>query len=182
MDDPEVVNIVAVADLGRELALQAVFDDLDGVEAKFDPADNHWLQTWLGPNDRYTAFYKSGRCMTAGLTSLGELEEMSAAVFDVFGEMLDLDEPPPFQVTNFVAVARLDLPYALEELAIMLGLEQVEYEPEQFPALIWRPPSADHDFTLLVFSSGKVVCSGLTSRDAIEDALTSFEQQLTEPA
>jgi len=119
--------------------------------------------------------------MAVGLKSLDELGDMSQAVFEHFGEMLDLDRPPEFHVTNIVAVAHLELKYSLEELTIMLGLEQVEYEPEQFPALIWRPASADHNFTLLVFSSGKVVCSGLTNQDAIRDALTGFQQQ-AEPA
>nr|AWM95337.1 putative transcription factor [uncultured microorganism] len=54
----------------------------------------------------------------------------------------------------------------LNALAIGLGLEQVEYEPEQFPGLIYRPESAEG--VVLLFSNGRVVITGCQSIDAAE--------------
>lgn len=177
MSDIEVVNIVAMADLGRELDLQPIFDDLNGVRSEYNPAENHWMKTWLGEKDRYTAFYKSGRCMVAGIESTDELGEISDAVLEHFGDMLELDGPPTFQVKNVVAVGYQDLDHSLEELAVTLGLEQIEYEPELFPGLIWRAPS--DGFTMLVFSSGRIVCTGLTELEEIVEAMDRFKEHLS---
>lgn len=46
-------------------------------------------------------------------------------------------------------------------------MEQTEYEPEQFPAQMYR----DSEYVVLVFSSGKLLCTGLTDLDAISKAI-----------
>ncbi|MGP8109308.1 MAG: TATA-box-binding protein, partial [Thermoplasmata archaeon] len=55
-------------------------------------------------------------------------------------------------------VASTSLGDALDLQSIALGLDGAEYEPEQFPGLIYRlkqPKTA-----ILLFRSGKVVCTG----------------------
>ena len=53
-------------------------------------------------------------------------------------------------------------------------MEQTEYEPEQFPALIYRR----EDAVLLIFSSGKIVCTGLTDLDQISLAIDDITEQI----
>jgi transcription initiation factor TFIID TATA-box-binding protein len=63
------------------------------------------------------------------------------------------------KIENVVASAALGVPVKLEK--IVSNLDGVEYEPEQFPGLVMRlknPKAA-----ALVFSSGKVVCTGAKS-------------------
>jgi len=50
-----------------------------------------------------------------------------------------------------------------------LGLDRTEYEPEQFPGLIYRPER--HECVILIFGSGKVVLTGCESSDAAQRAL-----------
>ncbi|OGI12675.1 TATA-box-binding protein [Candidatus Micrarchaeota archaeon RBG_16_36_9] len=63
------------------------------------------------------------------------------------------------KIENVVASAALGTPIKLEK--IVANLDGVEYEPEQFPGLVMRlknPKAA-----ALIFSSGKVVCTGAKS-------------------
>ncbi len=46
----------------------------------------------------------------------------------------------------------------LSRLVVVLKTERVEYEPEQFPGLIYRGDAG----TAFVFSSGKVILAGKT--------------------
>lgn len=55
----------------------------------------------------------------------------------------------------------------LNALAIGLGLEVTEYEPEQFPGLVYRPAEAAN--VVLLFTSGRVVITGSPNLDAAED-------------
>jgi transcription initiation factor TFIID TATA-box-binding protein len=77
---------------------------------------------------------------------------------------------------NFVCTADLDEPANLNALAIGLGLERTEYEPEQFPGLVYRPE--DGDAVLLVFGSGKVVITGAKSVEQAEATFEDFREEL----
>lgn len=64
----------------------------------------------------------------------------------------------------------------LNAIAIGLGLEHVEYEPEQFPGLVYRVE--DHDVVLLLFGSGKVVITGGKEPDEAHRALDAVREEL----
>jgi transcription initiation factor TFIID TATA-box-binding protein len=55
-----------------------------------------------------------------------------------------------------------------------LGMEQTEYEPEQFPALMYR----DSEHVVLVFSSGKLLCTGLTELGAVSEAVDDIVERI----
>ncbi|MBD3205247.1 TATA box-binding protein, partial [Candidatus Bathyarchaeota archaeon] len=48
-------------------------------------------------------------------------------------------------------------------------LDNVMYEPEQFPGLIYR--MQDPKTVMLVFSSGKIVCTGGKSANMVNEAV-----------
>jgi len=52
----------------------------------------------------------------------------------------------------------------LSRLVVALKMEQVEYEPEQFPGLIYRGDTG----TALIFSSGKVILAGFKDLSSME--------------
>jgi len=71
---------------------------------------------------------------------------------------------------NIVSSADLGHDLNLNALAIGLGLEDVEYEPEQFPGLVYRMD--DPEVVLLLFGSGKIV---ITGGKFAEDATAAVE-------
>lgn len=77
-----------------------------------------------------------------------------------------------FDHVTSVFVGDLGQPVDLSAVSILLGLESTEYEPEQFPGLIYRPQESP--FVLLIFASGKVVITGGTSRCRAEEELNSL--------
>lgn len=60
-----------------------------------------------------------------------------------------------------------------EALTVALGLEHTEYEPEQFPGLVYRPPQSEPK--LLIFASGKALVVGTTSSAIAILALQKLE-------
>lgn len=75
-----------------------------------------------------------------------------------------------------VAVGTIDAEIDLNELSIELGLENIEYEPEQFPGLVYRP--SDTNCVLLVFGSGKVVITGGRSVEEDTDAFEKLRNRI----
>lgn len=66
----------------------------------------------------------------------------------------------------------------LTHLAIAAGLERVEYEPEQFPGLIYR--DLDLSAVLLIFASGKVVVTGTTTLEEADQSFRELRERLSE--
>jgi transcription initiation factor TFIID TATA-box-binding protein len=81
-----------------------------------------------------------------------------------------------FVPQNIVLTADVQDEINLDALAIGLGLENTEYEPEQFPGLVYR--SSSGNCTILAFSTGKVVLTGVTSESVAQDEFTNFTEKL----
>ena len=74
---------------------------------------------------------------------------------------------PKITVQNIVASGTIDLKLNLNFLA--LEMENTEYEPEQFPGLVYK--LIDPTATFLLFSNGKLVCTGTKNKDQLEDSM-----------
>jgi transcription initiation factor TFIID TATA-box-binding protein len=174
----EVVNVVGMITYQQELDLAALaetFEDREEITSvTYEPAENHWLQTRFAPDDSYVAFYRSGRCSIAGGDSIEHFETVVKRVNSVMRDLLEFSYDPTVEVSNIVATADLGSDISLEALTLELGMERTEYEPEQFPALMYR----DSDYVVLVFSSGKFLCTGLTDLEAVSEAIESMSDQI----
>jgi transcription initiation factor TFIID TATA-box-binding protein len=71
-------------------------------------------------------------------------------------------------VRNIVVKGDFNSEFDLNALAVGIGLERCEYEPEQFPGLIFR---TERESTVLVFRTGAFLIMGTKSYD---DALQEF--------
>ena len=59
---------------------------------------------------------------------------------------------------------------------LAMKLENTEYEPEQFPGLVYKLPQAKATF--LLFSNGKIVCTGTKSEEAVGKAVDKLIENL----
>ncbi len=78
------------------------------------------------------------------------------------------------KIENIVASASLGLRIPLEK--IVEHLEGTEYEPEQFPGLVYR--MKDPKVAFLLFSSGKIVCTGVRKVEDIENSVRTISKKL----
>jgi len=80
------------------------------------------------------------------------------------------------KVQNIVASADLGTDLNLNAIAVGLGLENVEYEPEQFPGLVYR--LTDPRVVVLIFGSGKMVVTGGKSPEDAQKAVEKISKEL----
>lgn len=78
-----------------------------------------------------------------------------------------------YKVENIVASISLKVPVPLKKLK---KLPNTQYNPEQFPGLVFRIP--DIHVTFLVFGSGKLVCTGGRSKEDILNAMGKLLKEL----
>jgi len=59
---------------------------------------------------------------------------------------------------------------------LALQLENTEYEPEQFPGLVYK--LVDPSATFLLFSNGKLVCTGTKDRKQLEESMKQLNKNV----
>ena len=173
----ELQNVVASTGIEQELALESVAMDLRG--ADFDP-DNFPGVVYRTEDPRATTLlFRSGKMVSTGASSVEGVHTVLDSVFDDLRELgIEIVDEPEVTVQNVVASADLGQRLNLNAIAIGLGLENVEYEPEQFPGLVYRLD--DPSVVVLLFGSGKAVVAGGTTREVVERAVEVVESQLVD--
>ena len=163
----KIVNVVVSTKIGDDIDLEYVADILDNSE--YEPEQFPGLVCRLSDPKVALLIFRSGKLNCTGAKSK---EDAIIAINKVMGYLreagLDLIDTPEVKVQNMVATAELGMEPNLDDLST---LERTEYEPEQFPGLVYRMESPK--VVLLVFGSGKVVITGLKNK---EDAYTALEK------
>src|SRR5512137_525699 len=153
----KIENVVASTSLGGELDLQAIALALDGAE--YEPEQFPGLIYRLKEPKTATLLFRSGKVVCTGAKSL---EQVKVAISKVAKQIeaagIAIKGEPKIEVQNIVASSDLGAKINLNAIAISLGLEKVEYEPEQFPGLVYRLDVPK--VVVLLFGSGKLIITG----------------------
>ena len=176
-DTIHIENVVASSDIGQELALDQLATDLPGAE--YNPEDFPGVVYRLQEPKSATLIFRSGKVVCTGAKSVDDVHEALDIVFADLRDLgIDVASSPAVEVQNIVSSASLEQSLNLNAIAIGLGLEQIEYEPEQFPGLVYRLD--DPDVVVLLFGSGKLVITGGQNPDEAEQALAHVQDRLTD--
>jgi transcription initiation factor TFIID TATA-box-binding protein len=166
---------VASASLGTELDLPAIAVSLEGAE--YEPERFPGLIYRLKEPKTATLLFRSGKVVCTGAKSV---EQVKVAIDKVIKQLekigIRIKTEPKIEIQNIVASSDLGQSINLNAIAITLGLERVEYEPEQFPGLVYRLDVPK--VVLLLFGSGKLVCTGARKPQDVEDAVDKITVEL----
>jgi transcription initiation factor TFIID TATA-box-binding protein len=161
--------------LGTELDLPALAISLEG--ADYDPEQFPGLIYRMKDPKAATLLFHSGKVVCTGAKSR---EQVKVAISKVIKQIekagIHIKDEPKIEVQNVVATFDLGQQVNLNAVAISLGLEKVEYEPEQFPGLVYRMTVPK--VVLLLFGSGKVVCTGARTPQDVEEAVDKITIEL----
>jgi len=176
----EIVSTMGTGSLGRELDLEAVVSELEKhlgnyIDANFTSTGMATIR--LEEDGPAYTVYRTGTFQIRGAKTEDLLAEAADHFRDVLSEIgIEIPEYEFRHVTS-VFMEDFDREVNLEVLTMALGMEHTEYEPEQFPGLIYRPP--EFEVTLLVFASGKVIVGGTTDRAEATSAVQQLENELS---
>ena len=150
-----IENIVASAALGVEVPLEQIVSKLEGMEYEHEQFPG--LVYRLQKPKAAALIFGSGKIVCTGARSIDDVNEVIKKVTKIIRQTgTRVPSGYKVQVENIVASARLDANLNLDRIAF--NLENSEYEPEQFPGLVYR--MTDPKVAFLLFGSGKIVCTG----------------------
>lgn len=169
------VNVVASSSIGAEVDLDELSNEMDPVS--YNPEDFPGLVYRMDDPDVSTLLFHSGKVVATGADEVDEAREAIHTVFSRLEELgIPVDDNYQVRIENIVTSAELGHRLNLNAVAIGLGVEEVEYEPEQFPGLIYRID--DPEVCVLLFGSGQVVVSGGNEEGEAERAIDQVRQEL----
>jgi transcription initiation factor TFIID TATA-box-binding protein len=168
-----IENVVASASLDQKIDLLAIMKVFRNVE--YRPKQFPGLVFRLKRPKTATLIFGSGKMVCTGAKS----EKMArSAVKKVVRELKNngiiILGKPKIVIQNIVASANLHGKIDLETAADIM--ENVMYEPEQFPGLIYR--MGEPKVVMLLFASGKLVCTGAKHEDMVREAVEKLHEIL----
>jgi len=118
--------------------------------------------------------FSTGKMVVTGLRQATEAERVVEKVVKNIRKAGIKVSNPEITIQNIVASGDLHTNIDLNMAAIVM--EYAMYEPEVFPGLIYR--MQDPKTVFLIFSTGRIVCTGAKRRDIVRDAVLKLNQQV----
>jgi transcription initiation factor TFIID TATA-box-binding protein len=170
-----IENVVATGALRQNIDLNSIVRVFPGVE--YRPEQFPGLVYRLKKPKSTTLIFSSGKMVCTGTKSERQARK---AVMKVANELnrngIVILSKPEIQIQNIVASAGLGGHIDLEKATY--SLKHTMYEPEQFPGLIYRMD--DPKTVILIFTSGKLVCTGAKKETEVHRAISKLQETLEE--
>ena len=160
----KIQNIVATTSLEKPIPLTKLARTQPNTE--YNPETFPGLVLRVKEPKSAVLVFSSGNLVCTGTKSVAQVRKVITAVIKQLRKInVKVTIKPKITVQNIVASGSINLKLNLNFLA--LEMENTEYEPEQFPGLVYKlgmPTNA----TFLLFSNGKLVCTGTKNRKNLD--------------
>lgn len=165
----KIQNIVATTSLEKPVPLTKLARTQPNTE--YNPETFPGLVLRIKEPKSAVLVFSSGNLVCTGTKSIAQVKKVIEEVIKQLKKInVKITTKPKITVQNIVASGSIDLKLNLNFLA--LEMQNTEYEPEQFPGLVYKliEPTA----TFLLFSNGKLVCTGTKNRKQLEDSMAQL--------
>ena len=175
--DIKVVNIVVSTSLEHDIPLEKMASTLSNTE--YNPEQFPGLVIRIKEPKTSALIFSSGKVVCTGARSMEKVHESIKKIIKILEKIkVKITIKPEIKIQNIVAAGSVGMDLNLNNLA--MKLENTEYEPEQFPGLVYKLGGTEGFLkaTFLLFSNGKIVCTGTKSEDEAHAALERLIKNL----
>lgn len=171
----KIQNIVATTSLEKPVPLTKLARTQPNTE--YNPETFPGLVLRIKEPKSAVLVFSSGNLVCTGTKSVSQVRQVIEEVIKQLKKVnVNVTIKPKIKVQNIVASGSIFLQLNLNYLA--LEMENTEYEPEQFPGLVYKleDPSA----TFLLFSNGKLVCTGTKNKAQLDMSMERLLKNVKE--
>ena len=169
----KIENVVASATINQRIDLIEITKKF--THAEYNPKQFPGLVFRIKDPKTAILIFSSGKMVCTG----GKSEKMAkiaikSVVSSLKEKEIEIEKRAIVTIQNIVASVDLGGKIDLEEAARELSNSM--YEPEQFPGLIYR--MKEPKTVILIFSSGKLVCTGAKIESQVKNAVNNLHNLL----
>ncbi len=174
MVDIRVVNLVVTTDLKHKLQLEKIASTLTNVE--YNPEQFPGLVIRIKEPKTSSLLFSSGKVVCTGAKDIASAKKSIYKVIRHLKKVdIDVTIDPVLKIQNMVGSGELGFELNLNSLA--MKLKNTEYEPEQFPGLVYKI-TQPFNASFLLFSNGKLVCTGTKNENEMNNCLNQLVKNL----
>ena len=164
--ETRIVNIVVSTSLEHDIPLEKMAATLSNTE--YNPEQFPGLVIRIKEPKTSALIFSSGKVVCTGARTLENVEKSIKKIIESLKKInIKITVTPEIKIQNIVASGSIGMDLNLNTLA--MKLDNTEYEPEQFPGLVYKLDEAKATF--LLFSNGKIVCTGTKSEKEVHSAV-----------
>ena len=174
--DYKIENVVAtvVLDIKEKIDLNILARKYDDV--KYNPERFPGLVMRIMKPKATFLIFSTGKMVVTGLRRASEAKIVVDTVIKrIKKAKIDISNPR-ITIQNIVASGDLHTSIDLNMAAVVM--EYAMYEPEVFPGMIYR--MSDPKTVFLIFSTGKIVCTGAKTKEDVARAIRKLSQEVVE--
>ena len=165
----KIQNIVATTSLEKSVPLTKLARTQPNTE--YNPETFPGLVLRIKEPKSAVLVFSSGNLVCTGTKSISQVRKVINEVIKQLKKVnVHVTIKPKVTVQNIVASGTINLQLNLNYLA--LAMENTEYEPEQFPGLVYKLENPNATF--LLFSNGKLVCTGTKNKQQVEQSMDNL--------
>lgn len=170
-----IQNVVASTKLADSFDLASIVPELE--DAEYNKVKFPGMVYRVANPKAAFLIFSSGKVVCTGAKKVEDVIKVINNVARRFESLgIEVENNPDITIQNIVASADLGTNLNLNAIAVGLGFENIEYEPEQFPGLVYRIDSPK--IVILIFSSGKLVITGGKSTEDCQKGVDIVKEQL----
>lgn len=172
----KIANIISHADISNNLNLVDISFRIGNVKTKRNFAGVIYKTS--DPKATILLF-KTGKLVCTGARDFEDSKKaVNMLINDLHNAGIDIAHDIDLKISNIVVSGEFNSELNLNKLLYAIGIDKIEYFPEQFPAAVYK--MYDPKTVILIFSNGKFIATGSTSLDTIQNNLNLFERELIE--
>ncbi|MCS7121053.1 MAG: TATA-box-binding protein [Archaeoglobaceae archaeon] len=170
-----IENVVASTQIGENIDLNKIAREIK--DSEYKPKQFPGLVLRTKEPKAAALIFRSGKVVCTGSKSVDDARMAVKEIIKMLKEIgIEVIDEPDVRVQNIVASADLGVDLNLNAIAVGLGLENIEYEPEQFPGLVYR--LTNPKVVVLIFGSGKMVVTGGKNPEDAKKAVEKIAHEL----
>jgi len=169
----KIQNLVATTSLEVNIPLLKLAKTNPNTE--YNPEQFPGLILHISEPKSAVLVFGSGKIVCTGTKNLAQIKKVVQKVIKELRKIgIKVKVKPKLTIQNIVASGELNININLNKISLLL--ENTEYEPEQFPGLVYKifKPSS----TFLLFTNGKLVCTGTKNKKELEEAIGTLIKNL----
>lgn len=174
MSNIKIVNLVITSNLNHKLNLKDIASKVYNTE--YNPEQFPGLVIRMKEPKTSSLLFSSGKIVCAGAKSVVNANIAVNNIIKILKKIgIKIKIKPVLKIQNLVGSGELDFNLNLDVLAT--ALKNIEYEPEQFPGLVYKIKSP-YSSNFLLFSNGKIVCTGTKSKKEMTESVKQLIKNL----
>ena len=176
MNGIKIENIVANAQISQGLDIESLVEKIP--ELIYNPDDFKGATYKLDNPKTALLIMPNGKVICTGAINMEEVETSIRLITEKLNNVgIEVNTNPTIETQNIVVSTDVNRSLDLSSISKSLMMKNVNYEPDKFPGLIYNMD--DLGVIVLLFSSGKIICTGAKIFDDASKAIEMMKDKLS---